>query len=120
MLDCLLGTIGNGPTISLSRRFRRGDDYFIVKADGRIVSLGRICYKDTKEVVLGKGEASLISFYTAPEFRRRGLYVALINEMLKYLGVRGFKKCYIWADANNTASLVGIERAGFIPVDGPT
>jgi GNAT superfamily N-acetyltransferase len=102
--------------ISLRRVLVRGDDYFVARAEKQIVSIGRICYADTEDLALDKAEASLISFYTVPDFRGRGLYGALINSMLKHLKKRHFSTCYIWASKDNKASLAGIEKAGFVPL----
>ena len=100
--------------LSISRHIRRGDDYYLARIGNSTVSIGRICYKNTREIILKKKEASLISFYTIPEYRRQGLYVALLQKMLQDLKNRGFHTAYIWADQKNTASLRGIERSGFI------
>ena len=115
-VDYILGSFRKSPPkISLSRVFRRGDDYFTARVGKRLVAIGRICYVNSKEITLVKGEASLMSFCTIPEYRRRGLYVSLIKEMLRYLKSKKFSRCYIWTDKKNKASLIGIEKAGFIP-----
>jgi len=120
-LDFLLSRLPNSPRISLSRQIRRGDRYFTARAGHRIVAIARICYVDTPEIRLDAGEASLISFYTAPDYRGRGLYVALIQAMLHHLHCQGFKAAYIWAERSNHASIRGIEKTGFTRVHaGPT
>ncbi len=98
---------------SLKNLLKRRDEHFLAISKGEITAAGVICYADTPEVLLDCQEVSLISFKTLPEHRRKGLYVALIQEMLIYLKKKGFTKVYIWADSNNSASLRGIEKAGF-------
>jgi GNAT superfamily N-acetyltransferase len=115
-LDFLLALLPGNPRLSWRRQLGRGDRYFIARAGWRIVALGRICYAPTPEIRPEAGEASLISFYTAPAFRGRGLYVALIQAMVCYLHRQGFRAAYIWAERGNTASLRGIEKAGFTPI----
>jgi GNAT superfamily N-acetyltransferase len=115
-LDFLLSHFGPVAPLSLSRAVGRGDKYFVARTRFRIAAIGRICYTDTDEVSLQHGEAALISFFTAPEYRGRGLYVLLIREMTRYLRSRGNAAVYIWADRRNDASIRGIEKAGFVPV----
>lgn len=116
LMDYILSILGKRPELSLLRHIKRGDDYFIAKSGGRIASIGRICYKETDEIELNQKEASLISFLTVPDFRRRGLYTSLITAMLDYLKREKYVKCYIWADSENIASINGIKKAGFIPL----
>ena len=114
MYDYLMSLVGKKPKISLSRHIVRGDDYFLAKSGRNIAALGRICYSDLEGMTLEENEAFLISFLTLPEYRGRGLYVSLIQEMLYTLKLDGiYKKCYIWANTNNPASYRGIEKAGF-------
>lgn len=111
--DYLMNAWRPGPHIPVGCCVKRGDDCFTARHRGRIVALGSICYADVPELVLSADEASLISFYTAPEYRGRGLYVALMQAMMRFLYESGYTYCYIWAKHHNRASLRGIERAGF-------
>ncbi|MFH1505720.1 MAG: GNAT family N-acetyltransferase [archaeon] len=104
----------SGLKISLYRALTRGDEHLIAKKGNKIVSRGSICYRRNKAMDLDKDEAALISFLTDPDFRRQGLYVALMHSMFIYLKKRGFKKAYIWANKENLPSLKGIEKGGFI------
>ena len=116
-VDYFLSMIGKEPKLSLSRHIKRGDEYFLAMAGRTIAAMGRICYSDLKGLSLEENEAFLISFSTELEFRRQGLYMSLIGEMLCHLKRNKFERCYIWADSNNTASCGGIEKVGFQRVD---
>jgi ribosomal protein S18 acetylase RimI-like enzyme len=119
LLHFLVCAVTGRPKLSWSRAFRRGDVYFLARRGSRIVASSRICFADTREVKLGPDEAALISFHTEPEYRGRGLYVALMREMLRYLTRRQFTAAYIWADRDNAPSIRGIEKAGFTPLRDP-
>lgn len=116
VVDYLLSILPGQPLMSVRRKLLRGDDYFTIRKCLRIAAIGRICYASTPEVVLAKGEASLISLYTHPEYRGRGLYPRLLVEQLRYLASRGYSRAYIWVDRANDASIRGIVKAGFKPL----
>lgn len=112
-VDYLLGMLPGQPRLSLMPTLVRGDRYFTIRQGLRIAAVGRICYANTPEVVLEKGEAALISLYTRPEYRGRGFYPRLLMEQLQYLTSHGYIRACIWVDRANEASIRGIEKAGF-------
>jgi CelD/BcsL family acetyltransferase involved in cellulose biosynthesis/GNAT superfamily N-acetyltransferase len=59
------------------------------------------------------GAVSLYGFYVLPEFRGRGLYQALLSEILERRFAAGATIAYIGVVESNTASRVAIERVGF-------
>jgi RimJ/RimL family protein N-acetyltransferase len=57
--------------------------------------------------------ACLVGFETDPEFRGRGIYKALLREILRFRFASGVPWAYIWCEEGNTPSRAAIERVGF-------
>ena len=55
-------------------------------------------------------------YWTHPDCRGRGLYGRMLRHSLAITRERHFGRAFIWADADNTASRRGIEKAGFEPL----
>jgi GNAT superfamily N-acetyltransferase len=65
---------------------------------------------------LAPGEAYIWDCATAPPFRRRRLYTALLAHITRELRAEGLCRVWIGADQDNVASQRGMARAGFKPV----
>ena len=63
---------------------------------------------------LEPGEAYIWDCATLPAFRRRHFYTALLIHILRELRAEGLCRVWIGADADNTISLRGIARTGFL------
>lgn len=113
ILDFFRSYLFDNPKLNFVQRIKRKDQYFIIRRRNRILSLGRICFKNTEEIELGLFEASLVSFFTVPKYRNRGFYKILMKEMMIYLKKKGYKLCIIWTSENNIPSKKAIERMGF-------
>jgi GNAT superfamily N-acetyltransferase len=57
--------------------------------------------------------ACLVAFETQPEFRGRGIYKALLREILRSRFASGAAWAYIWCEESNMPSRAAIERVGF-------
>jgi RimJ/RimL family protein N-acetyltransferase len=55
----------------------------------------------------------LVAFETQPQFRGRGIYKALLREILRSRFGVGAEWAYIWCEESNTPSRAAIERVGF-------
>lgn len=83
----------------------------VAEADGDVVSAGWIRY------VPGTGFATLWGGSTLPQWRRRGLYRALVTYRARLADARGFTMLQVDASADSRPIL---ERMGFIPVTTTT
>jgi GNAT superfamily N-acetyltransferase len=81
------------------------------EADGEVVSAGWVRY------VAGTGFATLWGGSTLPQWRRRGLYRALVTYRARLADARGFTMLQV--DASSQSRPV-LERLGFIPVTTTT
>ncbi len=59
------------------------------------------------------GEGYIWDCVTLPQFRRQGLYTALINHMLRALFAEGLHRVWIGSNIENQPSIRGFQRAGF-------
>lgn len=62
---------------------------------------------------LADGECEIMFCLTLPEFRGLGLYPMALREIQQDLKRRGYRRCFICVEADNRASIRGIEKAGF-------
>lgn len=81
------------------------------EADGEVVSAGWVRY------VAGTGFATLWGGSTLPQWRRRGLYRALVTYRARLADARGFTMLQVDASPQSRPVL---ERLGFIPVTTTT
>ncbi len=102
------------------RRFERGEICFAAVYEGKIVSYcwmaqGKIGIEEIDLAVATlPDEVYLYDAYTLDEWRGKGLYPAVLNEMLLYAGQTGFSRALIFVAVNNTASRRGVLKAGFV------
>ncbi len=64
-------------------------------------------------VVPGPDEVYLYDAFTAPAWRGRGLFPAMLGRLVEYARAHGKSRALIFVLAGNRASRRGIERAGF-------
>jgi GNAT superfamily N-acetyltransferase len=64
-------------------------------------------------VVPGPDDVYLYDAFTAPAWRGRRLFPALLSRLLAFASAQGRKRALIFADSRNTPSCRAIERAGF-------
>lgn len=113
----------DGSASAVARRLAAGQRCFAAWAaeDG----IAAYCWVATAPVPIaelegwaepGPGEAYIFECATRPAHRGRGLYSALLRQVLAALGRAGLRRAWIGADRANVASQRGIERAGFRPV----
>lgn len=62
------------------------------------------------------GERYIWDCFTLPEYRRKGLYSALLSQMVKALAGEGVSRIWIGSNLENQSSIKGFENAGFQPV----
>lgn len=99
------------------RRLQGGDRCFVILDGGRFAGYGWATSASPHPVTevdlplpLGRNDLVLYDFLVLSEFRRRGLYPALLE------GIRSLipnKRLLIYAERHNTRSLKGIRKAGF-------
>ena len=61
------------------------------------------------------GEGYIWGCATRPQYRRKGLYTALLSFMLQSLAAQGRNRIWIGADLENTPSLRAFDTVGFLP-----
>lgn len=89
----------------------RGEEYWVVEADGRIVSGGRLV------CVEGTAFAGVWGGATVPEWRGRGLYRALVSARASSALQRGFR--YLQSDCTPMSRPI-LERSGLLAVTTTT
>ena len=110
-----------------SAAFGKDDGSVVTHAEGRLndptVALF-VAYLDGTPVLVGKGRtdrpgrsfASLFGGGTRPEYRKRGIYHALVSIRAQLARDRGFR--YLTVDARDETSRPILERNGFAPLAG--
>jgi RimJ/RimL family protein N-acetyltransferase len=114
------GDAGAGPwQREAERRLREGQVCAIVRHGEEVIAYCSLT--DRREwvaeigrlVVPGPGEVYLYDAYTAPAWRRRGLFQAMLKSLLEYARVQGRRRALIFVLTGNRASRRAIEQAGF-------
>jgi hypothetical protein len=109
---------GNTPAGMLGR-FETGRRCYAGWVDGKIVVNGWVSFEEEfigelrLRLKLLPGEAYIWDCATAPAFREKHLYSALLVYILGELGADQYCRAWIGANHENIASQRGIERAGF-------
>lgn len=93
-------------------------DFFVYRENGRLGHISWLYYRgDPNRILrLEDGECEVKFCLTFPEFRGKGLYPAALRVIQQYLKEHGSQRCFICVKADNTASIRGIEKAGFLRV----
>lgn len=102
------------------RRFERGEICFAALHKGEVVSY---CWLAQGEVGIEEmdlavkthpDEVYLYDAVTLKPWRGRGLYPALLGEMVAYASKGGFSRALIFVSSSNRSSRRGVMKAGFI------
>jgi GNAT superfamily N-acetyltransferase len=74
----------------------------VAEADGKVVACGGIVFMERPPYQgnLQGREAYLMNMYTLPEWRRKGLGAAIVNELLRYAREAGAKRVSLDAEQN--------------------
>jgi ribosomal protein S18 acetylase RimI-like enzyme len=108
-----------GEPAAIRRRLVSGRWCFLGRVQGTPAASGWVSF-GTEEIgeqglraSLAPGEAYVWDCVTAPAFRRRGLYTALLRHIVGALRAENLCRAWIGSDAANEPSLKGLARAGF-------
>lgn len=101
----------------------RGDLGFYGYVEGRVVHRAWVrpgpvrvpTWHSFAPLDIGENEAWIHYCETAPEARGKGIYPAVLGEVVARLRKAGTTRCTIGTEASNLASRRGIEKAGFEP-----
>lgn len=101
-------------------RFAHGDEFFGWMVGGRVVSFGWVTCQDRTVGPFQLAEvperAFLYNFHTLEEYRGQGFYPALLLAVRHVLGRENLTEFVLDVNVRNSASVRGIEKAGFVPV----
>jgi len=104
------------------QRFATGRRCYGALVENHLAAYGWVTFDEENigemglRIRLVPGEAYIWDCATAPPYRRRGLYTALLAHIIGELRAEGLCRGWIGADGDNVASQKGIARAGFRPV----
>jgi RimJ/RimL family protein N-acetyltransferase len=65
---------------------------------------------------LRSDEVAIANCVTLPAFRGRGVYPAVLRQLLARLQSEGYRHCYMYIDAGNEPSRRGVMKVGLAPV----
>jgi ribosomal protein S18 acetylase RimI-like enzyme len=118
----LTQAMGGDETVPL-QRFSRRRRCYAARAGDVLVAYGWVTLEDKEEIGelglhahLEKGEAYIWDCVTLPAYRGQRLYPALLTYIIDVLRVEGFRRIWIGADTDNTASQSGMILVGFQPL----
>jgi ribosomal protein S18 acetylase RimI-like enzyme len=120
--DRLTAAMGLTDPVEAQRRFATGRRCYAAACAGELAAYGWVSLDQEAVGELGlviqlaPGNAYIWDCATAPAFRRRHLYTALLAYIAGALRAEGRRRIWIGAAPDNTASHAGIMRAGFQPV----
>jgi GNAT superfamily N-acetyltransferase len=112
----------SGDPQTLRGRLAAGRRCYVARVRGALAAYGWVSFG---EEVIGEmrlrirllpGEAYVWDCFTAPAYRRRGLYSALLQHITAELRAEGLCRVWIGADLDNIPSQKGMALAGFSPV----
>jgi RimJ/RimL family protein N-acetyltransferase len=90
-------------------------DFFVAKNEEGIQHISWIYYDcdHNRLLSLQPTEAEIKFCLTMPFLRGQGIYPTVVKSIIQYLGGNGFKNVYMCVHPENSASIRGIEKAGF-------
>jgi len=100
-------------------RFARGEQFWTAQHEGKILSY---CWATHEPVEIGEiqcimaprgDEVYLYDAFTFAEYRGQNLYPALLQQVLDYNRQQGVRRALIFVLSDNTASIRGVQKAGF-------
>lgn len=119
LMPALSAISGRDASAEFRQRFEMGRHCYGAWAEGQPVAFGWVSYSDEQigelnlRIKLLPGEVYIWDCTTAPDFRRNGLYSALLSYIIGELRTQQICRAWIGADLDNVASQKGIARAGF-------
>ncbi len=118
-----LAKVMNRPTAKpIRRRLRAGRRCFTLKVGDQIITYGWLTHgvehvgELERQFNLRDDEAYIWDCSTAPAWRGRGCYSALLNHMIYRLHQEDVPRIWIGASRQNKPSIRGFANAGFRPV----
>jgi len=105
----------------VQRRFATHRRCYAAMVEGNLAAYGWVTFDEEcigemgVHIHLVPGEAYIWDCATAPLYRRRGLYTALLAHIVGELRGEGLCRVWIGADGDNLPSQKGIARVGFQP-----
>jgi RimJ/RimL family protein N-acetyltransferase len=95
---------------------KTGDMVYVVRCGDAVASFGAVFFRSVALSILGLPRSAVLvgGCYTVPAHRRQGLYRLALHETVRSLRAAGVHDVYIEVSAANTASVRGIEAAGFV------
>ena len=118
-LDKLLLAMSANTATEISARIESGRRCYVVAVQDKLAAYGWVSFDEefigelSLHLKLLPGEAYIWDCVTLPAFRRNHLYSALLTHVLIDLRAESLQRVWIGADHENTASQLGIARAGF-------
>jgi RimJ/RimL family protein N-acetyltransferase len=90
-------------------------EFFVAKDLSGIQHISWIYSKDdhNRLLSLANTDIEIKHCYTSPTVRGKGIYPNVINTIKKVIKKNGIKRVFMSVHPDNTASIKGIERAGF-------
>ncbi len=117
-LAAVLGQPDDGQIV---RRMVYGRRCFVARVNGEIaaygwVSSGRECVGEMgREIRLSPGEGYVWDCVTLPDYRKQGLYTALLGHINGILYGEGYSRIWIGSNLENRPSIKGFKGAGYRP-----
>jgi RimJ/RimL family protein N-acetyltransferase len=90
-------------------------DFFVACGGEGIQHISWVYYRNDPNRILSLGdrEAEIKYCLTLPHYRGRGLYPRALIMIARFLASRGFSRVFVCVHQDNSASIRGIEKAGF-------
>ena len=111
----LLEALGGDSATEYVDGVRSGDLLFVVIEGQQYVHFGFVLFDSKTTQIVGEGRRVPIiaNCFTSPEARGRSLYRKALNEEVRYLRARNYRRVLIETHPQNYFSRRGIEAAGF-------
>jgi len=119
LVPALCSIRGRGASAEFSHRFVTGRQCYGAWIGNRLTAFGWVSVEDEHigelnlRINLLAGEVYVWDCETAPNYRGKGLYSALLIYIINQLRAQNICRAWIGADLDNIASQKGIARAGF-------
>ena len=110
------------PTAEIDRRLAAGSRAYGVRIDEAVVAYAWVSFGAERveeiegAIQMDPGQAYVWDCATAPAWRGRGLYPALLRTVARELSAEGLTWLWIAARVDNAPSLRGFVKADFVPV----
>jgi GNAT superfamily N-acetyltransferase len=117
----LAGEMVSGDAAELARRFAAGSRCFVARVEGALAAWGWVSFgaeqigELERSLRLRPGEAYCWDCGTRQDYRRRGIYTALLGHIATTLRGEGAARLWIGASRSNRPSVRGFAAAGFQP-----